>query len=113
MYASFDGEMTYKGMNIYRYVTKEDSINNNIDNECFCPMGEDDNGKEVPNCPSSGLINIMPCVQAPILVSYPHFYLGDKSLLDYPIGLKPNPELHRSYIYFEPVIGKFYKEFLI
>lgn len=103
MFASYDGDMTYKGMHVYKYVSKEESINNNADNECFCPKTEDENGNEVSNCPTSGLVNMMPCVEAPILISYPHFYLADKSLLEYPIGVKPIPEIHGSYAYFEPV----------
>lgn len=73
------------------------------ENNCFCPILTDDDGKQHYDCPKSGLINIMPCVKAPILVSYPHFLLADKSLLDYAIGIKPDPELHSTFAYFEPV----------
>lgn len=91
-------------MKVYKYVTKKESIENSPDNNCFCPVSTDEEGNEFFDCPTSGLINIMPCVQAPILVSYPHFYLGDESLLNYVIGVKPDPELHASFVYFEPVI---------
>lgn len=103
LYASFDEETTYRGIHVYKYVSKKESIENNEENECFCPVSKDDDGHDIYECPTNGLINIMPCVQAPILVSYPHFYLADRSLLDYVRGIKPDPELHGSFAYFEPV----------
>lgn len=93
-------------MHVYKYVSKKESIENSPENECFCPITQDDKGKDIYNCPINGLVNILPCVQAPLLISFPHFLMGDKSLLDYPIGLDPNPEKHASFAYFEPVSFK-------
>jgi hypothetical protein len=35
---------------------------------------------------------------APIMVSFPHFYLGDPRLLEEVEGLKPDPEKHDFYL---------------
>jgi hypothetical protein len=39
-----------------------------------------------------------PVTGAPIMMSFPHFYLGDPSLLDTVAGLKPDPEKHDGYL---------------
>lgn len=35
---------------------------------------------------------------APVMVSFPHFYLGDPRLLETVEGLKPDPEKHDLYL---------------
>lgn len=35
---------------------------------------------------------------APIMMSFPHFYLGEPSLLETVEGLKPDPEKHDGYL---------------
>jgi hypothetical protein len=35
---------------------------------------------------------------APIMMSFPHFYLGDPSLLETVQGLKPDPKKHDGYL---------------
>jgi hypothetical protein len=37
-------------------------------------------------------------VGAPIMMSFPHFYLGDPSLLETVEGLKPDAEKHDGYL---------------
>jgi hypothetical protein len=46
---------------------------------------------------SSGTIGLS-VAGAPIMISFPHFYLGDPSLLETVEGLKPDPEKHDGYL---------------
>ncbi|KAK7866496.1 hypothetical protein R5R35_014360 [Gryllus longicercus] len=71
----------------------------NPDNACFC-----DPARAV--CPPSGVFNVSPCVfDAPIFVSFPHFYLGDPVLLETVEGLKPDPKRHEMYIDLHSELG--------
>jgi hypothetical protein len=44
------------------------------------------------------IINGFPVTGAPIMVSFPHFYLGDPRLLEEVEGLSPDPEKHDLYL---------------
>jgi hypothetical protein len=46
---------------------------------------------------SSGITGL-PVAGAPIMMSLPHFYLGDPSLLETVKGLKPDPVKHDGYL---------------
>ncbi|RZF33843.1 hypothetical protein LSTR_LSTR008966 [Laodelphax striatellus] len=84
------------------YYTPDDAMFDNSDNhtanKCFCPG--------VDKCPPNGLQNISPCqYDAPIYVSFPHFYKADASLLDAVEGLKPDQEKHETYFKINPKMG--------
>lgn len=69
----------------------------NPDNKCYC---------EGQACPPRGLQNISPCqYNAPVYLSYPHFYDADPSLLTQFEGLKPDKEKHESYFLIQPKVG--------
>ncbi|KAG6457055.1 hypothetical protein O3G_MSEX010083 [Manduca sexta] len=69
----------------------------NPDNKCYC-QGE--------SCPPRGLQNISPCqYNAPVYLSYPHFYDADPSLLAPFEGLNPDKQKHESYFLIQPKIG--------
>ncbi|GLH06644.1 Protein peste [Gryllus bimaculatus] len=71
----------------------------NPDNQCYCPDGDDE-------CGPDGLQNIAPCqFDAPVYLSYPHFYKSDPALLESVEGLSPDPEKHRSYFNIQPKLG--------
>jgi len=40
---------------------------------------------------------------SPVIISLPHFYLGDPKYVTYPIGLKPSKEKHETFLEMEPV----------
>lgn len=62
----------------------------NPDNDCYCTS-------EV--CSPSGIFNSSPCNDAhPVMMSFPHFYLGDPELRKDILGLSPDPELHETFI---------------
>ncbi|KYM81847.1 Scavenger receptor class B member 1 [Atta colombica] len=85
-----------------RYKFTPDAFNfSNKQNECFCPKVHD---KRV--CPPSGLFNTSRCnYGTPLLVSFPHFYGADKSLLEQIDGLNPRQEDHETYIDIHPRIA--------
>ncbi|XP_052749124.1 scavenger receptor class B member 1 [Galleria mellonella] len=69
----------------------------NPDNKCYCD-GE--------KCPPRGLQNISPCqYNAPVYLSYPHFYDAEPFLLDDFEGLKPDKKKHETYFMIQPKLG--------
>lgn len=69
----------------------------NPDNKCYC-QGE--------KCPPRGLQNISPCqYNAPVYLSFPHFYDADPSLLTPFEGLKPEKKKHETYFMIQPKLG--------
>ncbi|CAG9794598.1 unnamed protein product [Diatraea saccharalis] len=69
----------------------------NPDNKCYCD-GE--------KCPPRGLQNISPCqYNAPVYLSYPHFFDAEPTLLDSFEGLKPDKKKHESYFMIQPKLG--------
>lgn len=69
----------------------------NEDNQCYC---------ENEKCPPRGLQNISPCqYNAPVYLSFPHFFDADPALLKPFEGLKPEKELHETYFMIQPKLG--------
>lgn len=51
-----------------------------------------------------GILNLMPCQDAPAIASLPHFYLASEELLEYfDGGVSPDKEKHNTFVYLEPV----------
>lgn len=68
-----------------------DYIGDGNETRCFC--------RKPDKCPKMGTIDIMPCVQAPITVSLPHFLHGDPSLLAMVAsGLQPDEAKHGFFL---------------
>ncbi|KYM93838.1 Scavenger receptor class B member 1 [Cyphomyrmex costatus] len=98
----FTEQVTTYDIPSLRYKLTPDAYNfSNKQNECFCPKVHD---KRV--CPPSGLFNISACNHGtPLLLSFPHFYGADKSLLEQIDGLNPRKEDHESYVDIHPRIA--------
>lgn len=74
---------SYRGINLH--VFAEDLSEKNL--SCFC--------RKPDHCPLAGTLDILPCVQAPVIVSLPHFLHADPQLLlNVASGLNPNEEEH-------------------
>lgn len=100
----YSSDFSKLGLNGYKWA---------VDDEVF------DNGKKYPNmkcycsaneklCPDlqPGLFNASSCkFGSPVFISFPHFYLADKSYLNKITGLKPNRSLHEFNIALEPQTG--------
>ncbi|XP_011643194.1 lysosome membrane protein 2-like [Pogonomyrmex barbatus] len=83
------------GIPSLRYKVTPDVYNFSYEqNKCFCPKVD---GTRV--CPPAGIFNVSACLYGvPFLSSFPHFYGGDKSLLEHVDGLNPRQEVHESYM---------------
>lgn len=65
-------------------------------NECFCPQ-------EPKKCSPGGVFNITGCsMGAPIFASFPHFYTGDRVLIDAIDGIEPVQEKHETFADIHP-----------
>lgn len=86
----------------YRYTLPTnvfDHPNIMAENQCYCNM---DSGA----CPPQGFFNTTPCnFGAPAFISLPHFFKGDAKIAAAIEGLKPDPELHKSYVDINPKLG--------
>ncbi|KAL4711240.1 hypothetical protein ACJJTC_019081 [Scirpophaga incertulas] len=87
------------GVEGYRFTPPEDVFADNEHNKCYCPAG--------PPCAPNGLFNVSLCqYDSPIMLSFPHFYLADPSLLEAVEGISPpNAEDHRLFIDVQPEMG--------
>lgn len=89
------------GVNVGYYTPDDDIFQPgelHSDNKCYCPGN-------IP-CPPKGLQNISPCqFDAPVLLSFPHFYQADPALLDAVDGLTPDPEKHQTFFKIQPKLG--------
>lgn len=95
----YQKEMADKnGIDGYRFTAGPENYESsatNSDNSCFCSGINSESelcGKK------KGLFDVSECQYgAPVLVSWPHFYQGDQSLLNDVVGLSPDAEKHSSY----------------
>lgn len=61
------------------------------ENRCFCEQPD--------KCREGGVINVSKCRRgAPLMMSAPHFYLGEDKLVDAFEGLSPNKEKHETFL---------------
>ncbi|XP_055318863.1 scavenger receptor class B member 1 isoform X1 [Sitodiplosis mosellana] len=100
---SFEKEVTTRN-NVpgYRFTPSEKvfaSVEKNPDNVCFCPHG--------PPCAPHGMFNVSACqYDSPILLSFPHFYMGDPTLRLQVEGMTPpEKEKHQFFIDVQPEMG--------
>ena len=87
---------------IFRHDDPNDSLRN-YENECYCLEGE---GFQ---CLPSGVMNLEPCYRkddAPLAISFPHFYQADPKLLERVEGLNPEKSKHEFYMDVEPQSGR-------
>ncbi|XP_044738554.1 scavenger receptor class B member 1 isoform X2 [Chrysoperla carnea] len=97
----YRGPVSKDGLNADLYTPPENVFETaevNPDNKCFCSYKEE--------CAPRGLQNIAPCqYDAPVYLSFPHFYKADDTLLEPFVGLKPNKELHETYFKIQSKLG--------
>jgi len=83
---------TVPGVTAFRFQAPRnvfDTPNTNPDNDCYYTS---------ETFPPSGVFNSSPCNGAPVMMSFPHFYLGDPELRRDILGLSPDPELHETFV---------------
>jgi len=115
IWLSFEDEVDMKGINTYQFSVPGKVLNmSNPDNFCYCPgvekcavevEGEDRWDMSACTHCKDGMLNIMGCRGAPVVMSTPHFLDGDTSLSADIEGMNPDPVLHKTYLNIEPHIG--------
>ncbi|TKS84570.1 Lysosome membrane protein 2 85 kDa lysosomal membrane sialoglycoprotein [Collichthys lucidus] len=101
LYALYEGDVTVKQIPGYRFSPPSEVFANmtvNPANAGFCvPAG---------NCLGSGVLNVSVCKQgAPIIMSSPHFYQGDRKFVQDVFGMNPKKEHHETTIDIHPLTG--------
>ncbi|KAM8961879.1 scavenger receptor class B member 1 [Pelodytes ibericus] len=93
----YEKEANFRGIPTYRYVAPNYLFANGTDyppNEGFCP------------CLASGVQNMSSCrFNAPLFLSFPHFYNADPGFAKAVDGLEPSEELHSLFLDLHPLTG--------
>jgi len=93
----FHETVHHHGLETFRFTPSSTSFSSS-DSSCFCssPGG----------CAPEGMFNVTACQgDAPMLLSWPHFYRGDPSLVEQVEGLSPEKEKHQFAIDILPQLG--------
>ncbi|XP_053333820.1 lysosome membrane protein 2-like [Clarias gariepinus] len=101
IYMLFEKEVVVKGIPAYRYTPPRAvfaSGKNNPENEGFC--------LEKNTCLDDGVLDVSVCRKgAPVIVSFPHFYLADQKYIDAIEGISPVHEHHQTFLDLNPTTG--------
>ncbi|XP_015748766.1 PREDICTED: lysosome membrane protein 2-like [Acropora digitifera] len=100
VFFKYKSTVTLKEIKLYRFTApKELYLSGDVypPNKGFC----------VPQCLPSGCLNVSLCQpqNPPVVISPPHFYLGNESLVKAVTGLHPNKRLHQTFVDIEPITG--------
>ena len=102
LYITYDRELKDQDIDVYLFAIPQELFLNgsvNPDNAAFYPNGFLPTGILDPRkCQGGGVLS-------PVFISAPHFYLGDPSLVDGVVGVKPNKEKHQFSFDVEPNMG--------
>lgn len=101
IYMEFEKDVEVKGIPAYRFTPPRSvlaSKEENPANEGFCIS---------PNeCLGTGLLKVSPCRKgAPVVASFPHFYLADKKFVSAIGGMSPERTHHQTFLDLNPTTG--------
>ncbi|KAI9565812.1 hypothetical protein GHT06_009607 [Daphnia sinensis] len=101
IYTTYERDIETMGINTHRFTVPPEVFDDkNPDNFCYCR----DHSIDPDLCFSAGLLDLRPCqFGAPVVLSTPHFYLGDPKYSNAFTGLKPVKEWHETNIDLEPL----------
>ncbi|XP_028317839.1 lysosome membrane protein 2-like [Gouania willdenowi] len=101
IYMEFEKDVEVKGIPAYRFTPPRSvlaSKEENPANEGFCISPEE--------CLGTGLLKVSPCRKgAPVVASFPHFYLADSKYVDAFEGINPQRTHHQTYLDLNPTTG--------
>ncbi|XP_044258698.1 sensory neuron membrane protein 2-like [Tribolium madens] len=103
----FSKEQVYKGIKGYLFTADNTTLRPKTpikEKDCFCAnktRGID--GKK--SCFLDGVIDMEPCTGVNVLLSFPHFLWAAEKYLKGVDGLKPNEDLHSTFLLVEPETG--------
>ncbi|XP_034458531.1 lysosome membrane protein 2-like isoform X2 [Hippoglossus hippoglossus] len=101
IYMEFEKEVEVKGILAYRFTPPPSvlaSKEENPANEGFCVTPKE--------CLGTGLLKVSPCRKgAPVVASFPHFYLGEDQYAAAIKGMSPQREHHQTFLDLNPTTG--------
>lgn len=101
IYMEFEKDVEVKGIPAFRFTPPRSvlaSKEENPANEGFCVSPKE--------CLGTGVLNVSPCRKgAPVVASFPHFYLGDEKYVAAIEGLSPERIHHQTYLDLNPTTG--------
>ncbi|XP_063745278.1 lysosome membrane protein 2-like isoform X2 [Eleginops maclovinus] len=101
IHMEFEKDVEVKGIPAYRFTPPRSvlaSKKENPANEGFCVSPKE--------CLGTGLLKVSPCRKgAPVVASFPHFYLGDEKYVAAIEGMSPQREHHQTYLDLNPTTG--------
>ncbi|XP_050300521.1 sensory neuron membrane protein 2-like [Anthonomus grandis grandis] len=91
----------------YTFKASQENFDSSFpENECFCSRRNATKSfVDSKGCMPKGAIDLSPCKNALLLLSYPHFLYAEDSYFYKIEGLSPDPEHHESEITVEPISG--------
>ncbi|XP_044729713.1 sensory neuron membrane protein 2-like [Chrysoperla carnea] len=102
----FEEETTLFNLPARKYITTQKTLSDIEENKCYCIKHKDpETEEESIQCLKSGALNLTPCFTAPVIISWPHFYLADDEYKNYIIGLSPNKTIHENHAYVQTMTG--------
>ncbi|KAF6733309.1 Lysosome membrane protein 2 [Oryzias melastigma] len=100
IHMDFEKEVEVKGIPAYRFTPPRSvfaSKEENPDNKGFCVSKKE--------CLGTGVLKLSPCRKgAPVVASFPHFYLADEKYVDGIKGMSPNREHHQTFLDLNPSV---------
>lgn len=97
----FEKDVEVKGIPAYRFTPPPSvlaSKEENPDNEGFCVTPKE--------CLGTGVLKVSPCRKgAPVVASFPHFYLADNKYVAAIEGLSPERTHHQTFLDLNPTTG--------
>lgn len=101
IYMDFEKDVEVKGIPAYRFTPPRSvlaSKEENPANEGFCVSPQE--------CLGTGLLKVSPCRKgAPVVASFPHFYLADEKFVSAIEGVSPERVHHQTYLDLNPTTG--------
>ncbi|XP_023264420.1 lysosome membrane protein 2-like isoform X1 [Seriola lalandi dorsalis] len=101
IYMEFEKDVEVNGIPAYRFTPPRSvlaSKEENPANEGFCVTPQE--------CLGTGLLKVSPCRKgAPVVASFPHFYLADDQYPDAIEGMSPQREHHQTFLDLNPTTG--------
>ncbi|XP_041825638.1 lysosome membrane protein 2-like isoform X2 [Melanotaenia boesemani] len=101
IYMEFEKDVEVKGIPAYRFTPPRSvlaSKEENPDNEGFCITPKE--------CLGTGLLKVSPCRKgAPVVASFPHFYLAEEKYVAAIGGMFPKRKHHQTYLDLNPTTG--------
>lgn len=101
IHMEFEKDVEVKGIPAYRFTPPRSvlaSKEENPANEGFCVTPQE--------CLGTGLLKVSPCRKgAPVVASFPHFYLGEDKFAAAIGGMSPKREHHQTFLDLNPTTG--------